>query len=166
VGGKETSSVNIIMALLFRCVVALGGYIVACLCASAFLNIAILGSAGFTAEEMPIVASGSLIFSIPFVSLFVAYFAFIPSVAAIAIGELLGKRDWLYYALTGGVVAVIIVGFIRKAADPNNAEAFDLTLALVMLGAGMCGGIGYWLVAGRSAGSWRQPRRDVTSSAP
>lgn len=146
---------NTMMALLFRCVVALGGYIVACLCASAFLNILILGSAGFTAEELPIVASGSFIFSIPFVSLFVAYFAFLPSVLAIVIGEILGKRDWLYYALTGGIVAVVLVAVIRRAADPANAEAFDMTLALVMLGAGMCGGIGYWLVAGRTAGGWR-----------
>lgn len=158
---------NTIMALLFRCVVALGGYIVACLCASAFLNIVILGAAGFTAEELPLIASGSFIFSIPFVSLFVAYFAFLPSVAAIVVGEILGKRDWLFYALAGGVIAVIIVGFIRNAADPTNAEAFDLTLALVIFGAGMCGGIGYWAVAGRGAGKWRLPRaEDPTSPAP
>lgn len=152
---------NTIMALLFRCVVALGGYIVACLAASAFLNIVILGSAGFTAEEIPGIATGSFIFSIPFVSLFVAYFAFIPAVAAIVIGEILGKRDWLFYALAGGVIGAIIVGFIRNAAPSENSEAFDLTLALVIFGAGMCGGIGYWLVAGRSAGSWRKDARPL-----
>ncbi len=48
------------------------------------------------------VATGSFIFSIPFVALFVAYFAFIPAVPAIVIAEILGKRDWLFYALAGG----------------------------------------------------------------
>lgn len=149
---------NGVMAWLFRFAIIISGYIVACLAASAFLNIVILGSAGFTADEMPIVASGSFVFSIPLVALLMAYFAFLPAVVAILAGEFFGKRDWLFYALGGAVVAAILIGFDRSAETGSEAT-LDLTITLIMVGAGMCGGIGYWLIAGRTAGN---VRRDVT----
>ena len=46
----------------------------------------------------------------PFVALFIAYFAFIPAIPAILLGEILGKRDWLFYALAGAVVAAVVIG--------------------------------------------------------
>ena len=121
---------------------------------------------GLAPEETRLVATSSFVFSIPFVALFVAYFAFIPSAFAIGIGEIASKRDWLFYALAGAVVALVIIGFSRSGEGAAFAEIADLNFALAVIGSGMCGGIGYWLVAGRTAGSWRQPRRDVTSSAP
>lgn len=150
---------NAVMAYLYRFTVIIGGYIVACLAASAFLNIVILGSSGLAVEELPFVASGSFVFSIPFVALFVAYFAFVPSILAILAAEFLGKRDWLFHAIAGAVVAAVLVGFFRRSTEDGNAVAFDLTVALVMIGAGMCGGIGYWLIAGRTAGNWRHVGR-------
>jgi uncharacterized membrane-anchored protein YitT (DUF2179 family) len=157
---------NGVMAYLYRFIVVIGGYIAACLAASAFLNIVILGSSGLAAEDMPFVATGSFIFSIPFVALLVAYFAFVPSVLAILASEVLGKRDWLFHAIAGGIVAAVLTGFFRRSTEAGNEAAVDLTVVLVMIAAGMCGGIGYWLIAGRTAGSWRQRQRDVTSSAP
>jgi len=162
---------NRVLAYLVRFAVIIAGYAVASLAASAFLNTVFFASAGFTVEGAPMVATGSLLFSIPFVALFVAYFAFIPSVPAILLAEILGKRDWLFYAVAGGIVAVIVLGFFWQAADEMYlvAEALaeagqaetrsvmaDPGAALLMIAAGMFGGIGYWLVAGRSAGSWRQ----------
>ena len=74
-------------------------------------------SLGFTADEAPAVVMGSIVFSIPFVALFVAYFAFLPSIPAILLSEILGKRDWLYHAISGAVVALVVVAFFRGAAD-------------------------------------------------
>ena len=156
---------NNVMAFLFRFAIIIGGYIAASLAASAFLNVVILGSAGFTADEMPVIASGSFVVSIPLVALLIAYYAFFPSMLAILAGETVGKRDWLFYALAGAVVACVLVG-IDRSAETGSGVPFDLTVGLVMIATGMCGGIGYWLIAGRSAGSWRRPRRDVTSSEP
>jgi len=156
---------NRVISYLIRFVVIIAGYVVASLAASAFLNIVFLGSAGFTAEEVPMVATGSLIFSIPFVALFVAYFGFVPSIIAIVLGEIAGKRDWLFYAIAGAVIGLVIVGLIRGVAESGEVFAEPM-VALTLIGGGMCGGIGYWLVAGRTAGSWRQRRGDVTSPAP
>ena len=156
---------NRVLAGLFRSAVILLGYAVAALAASAFLNVVMLAWFGLAPEETRMVATGSFVFSIPFVALFVAYFAFIPSVFAIAVGEVAGKRDWLFYALAGAVVALVIVGFSRSGEGAAFAEIADLNFALAVIGSGMCGGIGYWLVAGRSAGGWRA-REEPTSPAP
>jgi ABC-type nickel/cobalt efflux system permease component RcnA len=125
-----------------------------------------LGSLGFTADEAPAVVMGSIVFSIPFVALFVAYFAFLPAIPAILLSEILGKRDWLYHAISGAVVALVIVVAIRSAAEAGNQAITDTRFALALVGAGMCGGIAYWLVAGRMAGNWRaRVRRPVAVDA-
>ncbi|MEP9387305.1 hypothetical protein [Mesorhizobium sp. KR9-304] len=172
---------NRVLTYLGRFFIIIAGYSVASLAASAFLVVVVIASAGSAAEELPAMLAGSYIFVIPFVALFVAYFAFVPSAPAILLAEILGKRDWLFYAIAGGIVAVVVLGFFWRAADGmyEVSEGLDLvsqpagrrsaitdsSLALLVVGAGMCGGIGYWLVAGRTAGSWR-PRKDVTSPAP
>jgi hypothetical protein len=150
---------------LFRFAVLLLGYAVGSLAASAFLNVVMLAWFGLTPEETRSVAASSLVFSVPFVALFIAYLAFIPSVVAIVIGEIAGKRDWLFHALAGAVVALIIIGFSRNTDAAAYSEIADLNFALIVIGAGMCGGIGYWLVAGRSAGGWRRIRDNPTSPA-
>jgi hypothetical protein len=143
-----------VLVYLGRFALILAGYAIASLAASAFLHVVTLGSLGFTADEAPVVLMGSIVFSIPFVALFVAYFAFLPAIPAILLSEILGKRDWLYHAISGAVVALVIVVIIRAAAEAGN-QATDTSLALALIGGGMCGGIGYWLVAGRLAGNWR-----------
>ena len=159
---------NRVFAYLFRFAVIVAGYLVAALAASAFLNVVMLAWFGLTPEETRVVATGSLVFSIPFVALFVAYFAFIPSVFAIVIGEVAGKRDWLFYALAGAVVALVVIGFSRSGGGTAFAEIADLNFALAIIGAGMCGGIGYWAIAGRGAAGWRPAGRggEPTSPAP
>ena len=159
---------NHVFAYLFRFAVIIAGYLVAALAASAFLNVVMLAWFGLTPEETRVVATGSLVFSIPFVALFVAYFALIPSVFAIVIGEVAGKHDWLFYALAGAVVALVVIGFSRSGEGTAFAEIADLNFALAVIASGMCGGIGYWLVAGRSAGGWRArpAARSVDRSGP
>lgn len=157
-----------VVAGLVRCFAILVGYAVASLAASAFLNVVMLAWFGFTAEETRMVATSSFVFSVPFVALFVAYLAFIPSAVAIAVSEIMGKRDWLFHALAGGIVALVILGFSRGGEGSAFAEIADLNFALVVIGAGMCGGIGYWAVAGRGAGGWRarEAAPDADGSGP
>lgn len=90
---------NRLVAYLIRFAIILIGYAVAALAASAFLNIMFLASLGYTPEHAQPAATASLYFSIPFVALFVAYFAFMPAAVAILVSEILGRRDWLFYAL-------------------------------------------------------------------
>lgn len=157
---------NGMLALLFRFVVIVLGYAVAALCASAFLHLVTLPLLGFTAEETSFIVMGSIGFSIPFIALFVAYFAFIPAMFGILLGEVLGQRDWLFYALAGGVIGAVVAGFFRGDVEAVNPIATETAFVVALVGAGICGGIGYWLIAGRGAGNWRQPRRDLTSPEP
>lgn len=157
-----------VFAVLGRFALIILGYCAACLAGSAFIHLLFLGSAGFTADEAPLVVAGSFIFSIPFVALFVAYFAFLPSLAVIIAAELLARRDWLFHALAGGLVGAIIVAMFWGAATPvpglelpPGEVPMDETLASprfigLMVGAGIVAGLAYWLVAGRFSGNWRQ----------
>ncbi|TGQ43770.1 hypothetical protein [Mesorhizobium sp. M00.F.Ca.ET.216.01.1.1] len=156
---------NRLIAYLVRFAVILIGYVVASLAASAFLNLLFLASLGYTPEHPEPAATASLWFSIPFVALFVAYFAFMPAAIAILISEILSRRDWLFYALAGAVVAAVFLGFARQTADANFA-ATDTRDMLAVIGCGMVGGIFYWLSAGRWAGSWREAGDAPTSPGP
>lgn len=144
-----------LVAYLIRFAVILAGYVVASLAASAFLNILFLGYFGYAPEPGHPTIATALYFSVPFVALFVAYFAFMPAAVAILIGEVLGRRDWLFYALGGAAVAIVFLGFVHNVGDAS----FDVTatnVRLAVVGCGMVGGIFYWLSAGRWAGSWRR----------
>ncbi|TPI13601.1 hypothetical protein FJW06_12795 [Mesorhizobium sp. B4-1-3] len=144
-----------LIAYLVRFAVILVGYVVASLAASAFLNILVLAHLGYTPADPEPAATASLYFSVPFVALFVAYFALMPAAIVILIAEALGRRDWLFYALGGAVIAVVFLGFVHSVGDAN----FDVTATnarLAVIGCGMVGGIFYWLSAGRWAGSWRR----------
>lgn len=144
-----------LVAYLIRFAVILIGYVVASLAASAFLNIMVLASLGYTPEHAHPTATASLYFSIPFVALFVAYFAFMPAAIVIILSEIFSRRDWLFYALAGAVVAAVFLGFVHRTADANF-DVTDTSAVLAVVGCGMVGGIFYWLSAGRWAGSWRQ----------
>ena len=139
------------------------GYAAASLAASAFLNIVVLGVVGFFAPDMPPeVASGSMVFTIPFIALFVAYFAFVPAVVVMLLAELLGKRDWLFYALAGGFVALVFIGFAYQSGEGGFAYR-DPLWPVSILGSGLVGGIAYWFVTGRFAGGLKD---NPTSPAP
>lgn len=151
-----------VVGYLVRFTVILFGYAVASLAASAFLNVLFLASLGYAPEQAHPAATASLYFSIPFVALFVAYFALMPACVVILIGEILGRRDWLFYALAGAVVAGVFLGMVDHPRDAPFAIR-DTSAIMAVIGGGMVGGIFYWLSAGRWAGSWRQA---ATSPAP
>lgn len=141
-------------AYLLRCIAILAGYAAACLAASAFIHLIVFAAAGFEpqdASDMPAAAFGPFAFSIPFVALFVAYFAFVPAAVVILVAEVMARRDWLFYALGGAVAAGAVLVFLGRSGDPDFV-AGDTMPMLALIGAGIVGGFCYWLVAGRGAG--------------
>ena len=140
-----------LIAYLIRFAVILFGYTVASLATSAFLNILFLAS--LAPEHAHPTATASLYFSSPFVALFVAYFALMPACVVILVAEILGRRDWLFYALAGAVVAAVFLGLVDHAGDATFAVR-ETSAIMAVIGGGMVGGIFYWLSAGRWAGSW------------
>lgn len=153
-----------LLTYIGRFALILIGYAAAALAASTFLHVVSLGPLGFTAEQAPAVIMGSIVFSIPFVALFVGYFAFMPAVLTILLGELLGARSWLYYALGGAFVATVIIVWFVRAAETGNDAVGDPRYWAAMVGGGVIGGLAYWLVAGRLAGNWWSS--EPTSPAP
>ncbi len=144
-----------VLIYLGRFFIIIVGYAVASVAASVFLNILLLGAINFRPDETLPAVIASMIFSVPLVSLFVAYLAFVPAVPAILIAEVLGKRDWLFYAIAGAIVAAVVIGFMTGTAETGSDMIADPGFALAILASGMCGGIVYWVVCGRSAGRWR-----------
>jgi hypothetical protein len=100
-----------------------------------------------------------LVLSVAVMSSFIGYFAFLPAMPFIVWAELAGKRDWLFYALAGGAIAILLSALSWGAERPIGG---DPVFSLIMLGAALIGGFAYWLVAGRSAGRWR----DAIAPAP
>ncbi|HWK64673.1 MAG TPA: hypothetical protein VNS34_07010 [Rhizobiaceae bacterium] len=157
---------NGIAVLFLRLAIIFFGYVVAAFAASAFLVFIIVGPLGWAPEEVPWVVTGSLAVAVPVMALFIAYYAFLPACVAIALAELLGRRDWLSYALAGGLVGAAVMGLSLKASwsvpwiDGGGADvdpAFsDPGFILTIVGCGVVGGIAYWLVAGLRAGAWRR----------
>lgn len=151
-----------VFAYLLRFAVVILGYLAASLAASAFIHLLFVGGMGWSADEAPWVIAGSLVFSIPFVALFVAYLAFMPAVVVILLVEFFGRRDWLTYAFGGAVVAAVVVGLVWDGEFAGGAQdaapvGSDPRFILLMLGAGIVAGTAYWACAGRWAGNLTGP---------
>ena len=158
---------------LFRFAVIVLGFFAAALAASAFLHLLYLGAAGQGAQALAFEGMEPLALSVPLVALVLANFAFLPALAVILIAELTGRRDWLFHALGGAVVTVLAVALswsmdlsawreFGEGAPTTDSVLRDPQFLLLLLGAGMTGGIAYWLIAGRSAGLWRLSAVDTT----
>lgn len=94
----------------------------------------------------------------------IAVFAAAFALLAVAIGELQSHRSWMFYAAAG--IAIALAGFIallnsQPEGDPSIINNFALTAFLT---AGFVGGLVYWLLAGRFAGSREEP--DFAKPAP
>ena len=142
------------------------GYLAASVAASAFLNIVAIWSLGWDAEALPAIMAGSAFISIPLLAVFLAYFAFVPGMVAIAAAELIGARDWLFHAVAGGVVAGAALMFYgREARIDGVSLSSDPALAATLVAGGIVGGLAYWLVAGRASGAWRARAVNVPGSS-
>ena len=95
--------------------------------------------------------------------IFSALFALV----AVIIAEWLGKRDWIYYANTGVLIAVL--GFLAQwASEPTgqNWSVVGSSYPLVaFLATGFVGGFVYWMWAGRFAGGPGKAASELTAPA-
>ena len=158
-----------VLVYLGRFALILFAYAVASLAASTFLHVISLGSLGFTADEAPAVVMGSIVFSIPFVALFVAYFAFLPSVPRSCLPRSSASA-------TGSTMQFRVRSWRSSSSRSSAARRTAATLPSPIRAlrsrwsaAACAAGIAYWLVAGRLAGNWREKlhsSRDGRGRAP
>jgi hypothetical protein len=74
----------------------------------------------------------------------------------IAITEALSIRAALFYAAVGGLGLVgLYYGLGLAELEPDLLIRRDLE---IMAGAGIAAGFVYWIIAGRRAGAWREPK--------
>lgn len=76
----------------------------------------------------------------------------VPWAVFMAATEILGIRSLLVHAAAGLLGAVAFLRVAYAAAQP------DASIQTALVVAGLAFALVYWLVAGRSAGRWRQPR--------
>ena len=146
------------MALIGRLVVIAFAFLVACFVAGLVVVTAILFPERSDLGIAPIDQSAFQIV-IGFGFIFVSGFALIPAMLIALITEALSIRSVLAYAIGGGLVgAACYLGLI-----PFDPETFRFE---ILSGAGILGGLVYWLIAGRNAGRWREPPPAFPSPPP
>lgn len=126
---------------LLRFALIVFGFLFAIVAASLFLNLLLLGSSQFIGAEGPFLYS-----TVPVFAVVIGYSVFFPAAALILYAELTGWRDWLFYALGGAAIAVIVIVWKWQP------QTEDIRTFAAILATGVVGGFAYWLVSGRSAG--------------
>ncbi len=85
------------------------------------------------------------------------FYVFAPSFVAILIAEIFSLRSLLYYALAGGLIGALAYFMTDVSARTQGAGTVAPLLQELqwLVAAGIVAGFVYWLIAGRSAGRWK-----------
>src|SRR6476659_6500199 len=99
--------------------------------------------------------------------IFLSGFALLPALIVVLITEAFYIRGILTYAIGGAIVGcACYLGLVPF--DPATLQ-FDGIVRRhleIMTGAGIVAGLVYWLIAGRTAGAWREPPRPLRQPPP
>jgi len=92
--------------------------------------------------------------------IFVSGFALLPALVVVLITETFSIRSALAYAIGGGLVGVACyLGLVPFDPGTLHFDGIIRRHLEIMAGAGIVGGMVYWLIAGRNAGGWRAAPR-------
>jgi hypothetical protein len=154
------------MALIGRLFVVLFGFLAACLVAGMIVVGAVLFPEFSDLANGPIDPS-ALNIVLGFGFIFVSGFALLPAMIVVAITEAFNIRGALSYAVGGGAVGLACyLGLIPFDPATLSFDGIVRRHLEIMTGAGIVGGLVYWMIAGRNAGAWREPRRPLTPPPP
>lgn len=104
---------------------------------------------------------------IGFSFIFISGFALIPAALIALITEAFAIRSVLAYALGGGVVgAACYLGLVPFDTESWQFNGIVHRHLEIMTGAGIVGGVIYWMIAGRKAGLWRRPPHRLPPPPP
>jgi hypothetical protein len=154
------------MALIGRLFVILFGFLAACLVAGMIVVGAVLypefsdfGSTPIDPDALNVVLCFGFIF--------VSGFALLPAMIVAAITEAFSIRGALAYAVGGAIIGLACyLGLVPFDPETLRFEGIVRRHLEIMTGAGIVGGVVYWMIAGRNAGSWREPRRPLRLPPP
>jgi hypothetical protein len=145
------------MALIGRIFVILFAFLAACFIAGMIVvgavlypEISDLGGAPIDQDAINVVLGFGFIF--------LSGFALLPALIVVLVTEAFYIRSMLAYAVGGALVgAACYLGLVPF--DPQTLQ-FDGIVRRhleIMTGAGIVAGLVYWMIAGRTAGAWRNP---------
>jgi hypothetical protein len=149
------------MALIGRLFVILFGFLAACLVAGMIVVFAMLFPE-LTDLDTEGVDLDALNVVLGFGFIFISGFALLPAMLVVAVTEALYVRGALTYALGGAAVGLACyLGLVPFDPATMRFDGIIRRHLEIMTGAGIVAGLVYWMIAGRNAGAWREPRRNV-----
>jgi len=154
------------MALIGRLFVILFAFLFACLAAGMIVVGAVLY------PEFSDLGSGQIDQSainvvLGFGFIFISGFALLPALIVVLITEAFYIRGVLTYAIGGAIVgAACYLGLIPFDPDTMRFDGIIRRHLEILTGAGIVAGLVYWMIAGRSAGAWREPLKPLRPPPP
>lgn len=147
------------MPLVGRIFVVFFALILAIVAAGFALSVGIIGPDWFTGggESDPVERFQFFVITF-FTTSFVGAYSFVPALLLIVLSEAAKFRSFLYYGFAGAAIGLVAyfgsnIGVELENTTDITPVRFPLQLAAA---AGIIGGLVYWLIAGRSAGRWRE----------
>jgi hypothetical protein len=143
------------MALIGRLFVILFAFLAACLVAGMIVIGAVLFPEFTDLGIGNIDPAVNVVIGLGFI--FISGFALLPALLVAAITEAFYIRSVLAYAVGGALVGVACyLGLIPFDPDTMRFDGIVRRHLEIMTGAGIVAGLIYWMIAGRSAGAWRE----------
>ena len=154
------------MALIGRLFVILFGFLFACLAAGMIVVGAVLYPEFSDLGTGPI-DQNAINIVLGFGFIFLSGFALLPALIVVLITEAFYVRGVLTYAIGGAVVgAACYLGLVPFDPATLRFDGIVRRHLEIMTGAGIVAGLVYWMIAGRNAGAWRQPRHPLRPPPP
>jgi hypothetical protein len=147
------------MALIGRLFAIFFGFAAACLVAGFVIVFALLFPE-MTDLSLEPMNQDTINIILGFGFVLVSGFALLPALIAVLITEAFYIRNILAYAVAGGLAGLCCyLGFIPFDTVSWSFDGIVRRHLEVMVGAGILGGVIYWMIAGRNAGAWRGSER-------
>ena len=154
------------MALIGRLFVIFFAFLFACLVAGMIVVGAVLYPEFSDLGTGPIDQSAiNVVLGFGFI--FISGFALLPALIVVLITEAFYVRGVLTYAVGGAIVgAACYLGLIPFDPETLHFDGIVRRHLEIMTGAGIVAGLVYWMIAGRTAGAWREPPRPSRPPPP
>ena len=153
------------MAVIGRLFAIFFGFLAACFVAGAVVLYAI-----FFPEMTDVsldIDQGAINLILGFGFILVSGFALLPALLVALVTEAFSIRHILAYAVGGGIAGLCCyLGFIPFDTVNMTFNGIVRRHLEVMVGAGILGGVVYWMIAGRNAGGWRASPPALPQSPP
>jgi hypothetical protein len=142
------------MGILVRLFMMALAYLLACAAASIVLTLGTLSP--YWKEIVPPDLPAAAFWVVAGIgAVVIAALALPGALLVLALAEGLAWRSVVLYGVLGGLLALLLAYGIDFAGHAGAADGIATREREVLAASGIAGGLVYWIVAGRNAGSWK-----------